>query len=162
MPQRRQNSIVRVFTSFIFGVTMLPSPCSMSVQAIPRQPSSAASAKPTGPPPTIRTGVWLAFSRSRAAAILLVPRRSSFFCISSICRLSWSISLPPPAGFSLSAFLRLPARERREHGEGLLEHFHVAPHLLLDGAEAAGAEGLRHLLAKLVLLAVSVSIDCSR
>ena len=56
--QRRQNSIVRVFTSFIFGVTIEPSPCSMRVQATPRQPSSAASAKPTGPPPTIRTGVW--------------------------------------------------------------------------------------------------------
>src|SRR5262245_29809544 len=57
MPQPRQNSMVRMFTSFIFGVTMVPSPCSISVQAIPRQPSSHARAKPTGPPPTIRTGV---------------------------------------------------------------------------------------------------------
>jgi RNA-directed DNA polymerase len=50
--------MVRIFTSFIFGVTIVPSPCSMSVQAIPRQPSSHARAKPTGPPPTIRTGLF--------------------------------------------------------------------------------------------------------
>ena len=48
-----------MFTSFIFGVTIVPSPCSMSVQAMPRQPSSPASASPTGPPPTIRTGRFL-------------------------------------------------------------------------------------------------------
>src|SRR5437763_15558979 len=57
MPHRRQNSMVRIFTSFIFGVTIVPSPCSRSVQAMPRQPSSPARASPTGPPPTIRTGV---------------------------------------------------------------------------------------------------------
>src|SRR5262249_61471923 len=56
--QRRQNSMVRIFTSFIFGVAIVPSPCSMSVQAIPRQPSSHARLKPTGPPPTMRTGVF--------------------------------------------------------------------------------------------------------
>ena len=53
-----------------------------------------------------------------------------------------------------SAGLALAAREgRREHGEGLLEHFHVPPHLILERAEAADAEGLRHLLAEFVLLA---------
>src|SRR5215470_4823841 len=64
MPQRRQNSMVRIFTSFIFGVTIVPSPCSISVQAMPRQPSSPASASPTGPPPTIRTGVFFILSRT--------------------------------------------------------------------------------------------------
>src|SRR4029079_16669028 len=58
MPQRRQNSMVRTFTSFIFGVTMVPSPCSTSRHGTPRQPSSPASARPTGPPPTIRTGTF--------------------------------------------------------------------------------------------------------
>ena len=56
MPQRRQNSIVRVLTSFIFGVVIAPSVCSTSSQRMPRQPRSPASASPTGPPPTIRTG----------------------------------------------------------------------------------------------------------
>src|SRR5262245_15244013 len=57
MPHRRQNSMVRTFTSFIFGVAIAPSLCSISVHAMPRQPSSHASASPTGPPPTMRTGV---------------------------------------------------------------------------------------------------------
>ena len=35
----------------------LPSPCSTTVHATPRQPRSAASPSPTGPPPTISTGV---------------------------------------------------------------------------------------------------------
>src|SRR6185437_14567982 len=56
MPQRRQNSIERVLTSFIFGVFTTPSPCSMRRQPTPCQPSSAAKARPTGPPPTISTG----------------------------------------------------------------------------------------------------------
>src|SRR6185437_13932069 len=48
----------------------------------------------------------------------------------------------------------LAAREgRREHPESLLEHFHIPPHLLLERAETAGAEGLRHLLAEFALLA---------
>src|SRR5215471_8023995 len=50
--------MVRIFTSFIFGVTIAPSLCSTSMQAMPRQPSSPASASPTGPPPTIRTGCF--------------------------------------------------------------------------------------------------------
>src|SRR5512132_597704 len=57
MAHRRQNSMVRTFTSFILGVMIVPSPCSISEHAIPRQPSSQASASPTGPPPTMRTGV---------------------------------------------------------------------------------------------------------
>src|SRR5262245_29251984 len=47
----------------------------------------------------------------------------------------------------------LAARERCEHREGALEHLHVPAHLLLDGAEPAHAERLRHLLAELLLLA---------
>src|SRR2546426_79731 len=58
MPHRRQNSMVRMFTSFIFGVTIVPSPCSTRMQGTPRQPSSPARASPTGPPPTIRTDVF--------------------------------------------------------------------------------------------------------
>src|SRR5664279_252310 len=51
-------------------------------------------------------------------------------------------------------WLALAARERRgEHGECLFEHFHVAPHLILERAEAADAEGLRDLLAEFALLA---------
>src|SRR5262245_47941830 len=46
----------------------------------------------------------------------------------------------------------LAARERREHRERTLEHLHVPAHLLLDRAEAAHAERLRHLLAELLLL----------
>src|SRR5688500_1375060 len=57
MPQRRQNSSVRMPVANILASTMRPSPCSMSVHGTPRQPSSIASARPTGPPPTINTGV---------------------------------------------------------------------------------------------------------
>src|SRR5262245_22922344 len=57
IPQRRQNSIVRTFTSFILGVLIRPSVCSTRTHLIPRQPRSAASASPTGPPPAISTGV---------------------------------------------------------------------------------------------------------
>src|SRR5262245_58836731 len=49
--------MVRTLTSFIFGVVIVPSVCSTSRHAIPRQPSSTASASPTGPPPTINTGI---------------------------------------------------------------------------------------------------------
>jgi diguanylate cyclase (GGDEF)-like protein/PAS domain S-box-containing protein len=49
--------------------------------------------------------------------------------------------------------LGLAAREGREHGESLLEHLHVAPHLILKRAKAADAEGLGHLLAEFALLA---------
>ena len=52
-----------------------------------------------------------------------------------------------------SAPVALAPRERREHGEGALEHFHVPPHLVLERGEGADAEGLRHLLAELLLLA---------
>src|SRR6266540_2826453 len=44
-------------------------------------------------------------------------------------------------------------RERREHGKGAFEHFHVPPHLVLERAERTSPEGLRHLLAKFFLLA---------
>src|SRR6185437_8763398 len=44
-------------------------------------------------------------------------------------------------------------RERREHGESLLEHLHVPPHLILERAETADTEGLRHLFAEFALLA---------
>src|SRR5580692_3461676 len=46
----------------------------------------------------------------------------------------------------------LAPRKRREHGKGALEHFHVPPHRFLQRAERAAAEGLRHLVAKLLLL----------
>src|SRR5262245_43132677 len=49
--------MVRTLTSFILGVVIVPSVCSTSRQATPRQPSSTASASPTGPPPTISTGI---------------------------------------------------------------------------------------------------------
>src|SRR6266487_3835177 len=65
MPQRRQNSIVRTPTRSIFGCSIEPSVFSINVHGTPRQPRSPASAKPTGPAPTIKTGVrsdmaWLA------------------------------------------------------------------------------------------------------
>src|SRR6184192_3840349 len=75
MPQRRQNSMVRGPTMSIFGCSMLPSVFSISVQGTPRQPSSPASASPTGPAPTMSTGVCavLAVSmagRSRLSALV--------------------------------------------------------------------------------------------
>src|SRR5262249_51196561 len=53
----------------------------------------------------------------------------------------------------LACGLALAARKRREHREGALEHFHVPPRLFFQRAERGAAEGLRHLLAKLLLLA---------
>src|ERR1700689_940436 len=55
--------------------------------------------------------------------------------------------------FRLELAVGLAPRERREHREGALEHFHVPPHLILKRWEPADAEGLRHLLAELLLLA---------
>src|SRR5262245_21802096 len=57
MPQRRQNSMVRTPMRSIFGCSIRPSVFSINVQETPRQPRSPASARPTGPAPTIRTGV---------------------------------------------------------------------------------------------------------
>src|SRR5688572_15020936 len=57
MPQRRNSSMVRAFSAVARGCPMLPSPCSTTVHATPRQPRSAASPSPTGPAPTISTGV---------------------------------------------------------------------------------------------------------
>src|SRR5712691_9613664 len=59
MPQRRQNSIVRTPTRSILGWPMAPSVFSISVHAMPRQPRSPARARPTGPAPTMSTGVFL-------------------------------------------------------------------------------------------------------
>src|SRR5262245_47060292 len=49
--------------------------------------------------------------------------------------------------------LSLAPRERREHGKRAFEHLHVPPHLVLERAERAAAEGLRHMLAEFFLLA---------
>src|SRR5258708_16788112 len=49
--------------------------------------------------------------------------------------------------------LSLAPRERREHGKRAFEHFHVPPHLILQRAERAAAEGLRPVLAEIFLLA---------
>src|SRR5207247_8693780 len=57
------------------------------------------------------------------------------------------------AFFGLSRRLSLAPRERREHGKRAFEHFHVPPHLVLERAEGATAEGLRHVLAEFFLLA---------
>src|SRR5437660_4028318 len=64
--------MVRMFTSFILGILIVPWPCSMRVHATPRQPSSHARAKPTGPPPTIRTGVLCMFGKRPGIARYLV------------------------------------------------------------------------------------------
>src|SRR6516165_9866852 len=64
MPQRRQNSMVRGPTMSIFGCSMAPSVFSISTQGTPRQPRSPASASPTGPAPTISTGVCSLVGRS--------------------------------------------------------------------------------------------------
>src|SRR4051812_38436626 len=77
MPQRRQNSMVRMPTRSIFGCSMVPSVISMRVQAMPRQPSSPARARPTGPPPTISTGarVVIQFFRSFVFSLHGLERR---------------------------------------------------------------------------------------
>jgi hypothetical protein len=56
-------------------------------------------------------------------------------------------------GLVAFARLRFAPREGREHRKGALEHFHVAAHLILERREGADPEGLRHLIAKLFLLA---------
>ena len=56
----------------------------------------------------------------------------------------------------------LAPRERREHGEGALEHFHVAPHLIFERGESADPESLRHLLRNFSCSRVSDSIETSR
>ena len=77
------------------------------------------------------------------------------FCISSSWRLRSSISPAAAPGRRLLGFgvLRLAPRERHEHREGALEHFHVPPHLVFERGERAGAEGVAHLMAKFLLLA---------
>src|SRR5437763_14355062 len=47
----------------------------------------------------------------------------------------------------------LAPREWREHGKSALEHFHIAPDLILERAERAAAERLCQLLAEFLLLA---------
>src|ERR1700722_18172185 len=59
IPQRRKNSIVRAFWAVARGWWNVPSNCSTTVQAMSRRPSSIATSSPTGPPPTINTGVSL-------------------------------------------------------------------------------------------------------
>src|SRR5262249_44020983 len=73
MPQRRQNSMVRGPTMSILGCSMAPSVFSISTQGTPRQPSSPASASPTGPAPTISTGVR-SFGGISLAGILAFQR----------------------------------------------------------------------------------------
>ena len=106
---------------------------------------------------------WLGARQAAAAAVgvsaqvlSLSLRRSRRFCISSIWRLRSSISSPPrgcASPLSASPACALAPRERREHREGALEHLHVAADLVLERAERAAAEGLRHLVAELLLLA---------
>src|SRR5712691_9075413 len=75
MPQRRQNSMVRGPTKSILGCSMAPSVFSISVQGMPREPSSPASASPTGPAPTIRMRVCSAgfgiFTLERVELVLV-------------------------------------------------------------------------------------------
>src|SRR5262249_31705087 len=73
MPQRRQNSIVRTPMRSILGCSILPLVFSISVQPAPRQPRSPASASPTGPAPTIRTGVRVV-SGINSNLVLLLQR----------------------------------------------------------------------------------------
>src|SRR5262249_34534149 len=49
--------------------------------------------------------------------------------------------------------LSLAPCERREHGKRAFEHLHVPPHLILERAERAAAESVRHMLAEFFLLA---------
>src|ERR1700681_1954864 len=51
------NSIERALRAEARGWSAGPSPCSITRQATPRKPRSAASARPTGPAPTIRIGI---------------------------------------------------------------------------------------------------------
>ena len=77
--------------------------------------------------------------------------------MSTIWRLSASRSSPPDwASSSPSGFAARLAGEGREHAHRLGEEGHVGPHLLLDGVEGAGPEGLGHLLAQLLLVAGEV------
>src|SRR5712691_11537785 len=60
MPQRRQNSMVRTPTRSILGWLIAPSLFSINTHGMPRQPRSPASARPTGPAPTMSTGGFIA------------------------------------------------------------------------------------------------------
>src|ERR1700710_2525076 len=112
MPQRRQNSMVRGPTMSILGCSMAPSVFSISVQAMPRQPSSPASASPTGPAPTIRTGVR---SLTRSVSTPASPRRSSLGDIFPLERVVVILLHQP-----------LPLGEIGHHADGLA-HVSLAP-----------------------------------
>src|SRR5688572_3812157 len=81
MPQRRNSSMVRAFSAVARGCPMLPSPCSTTVHSTPRQPRSPASPSPTGPAPTISTGVCVTlfdaaaidYSHARAGCAYCAP-----------------------------------------------------------------------------------------
>ena len=68
--------------------------------------------------------------------------RSSRFCISSIWRLrsSMLVAFACARACALAGLghrLLLAPGERREHGKGALEHFHVPPHLILERRRTA-------------------------
>src|SRR5215208_7730561 len=74
MPQRRQNSIVRTPMRSIFGCSTTPAVFSIRVHGTPRQPRSPASASPTGPAPTIKTGVRSVSLSSQERAAVIIGR----------------------------------------------------------------------------------------
>src|SRR5579862_4435347 len=56
MPRRRKCSMVRAWHRSIFGRNEGSGRLSINRHSTPRCPRSMASVKPTGPPPTIKTG----------------------------------------------------------------------------------------------------------
>src|ERR687891_1853624 len=92
MPQRRRCSHVRVLTRLVVGNSTLPPPCSTRIQEMPRHASSLASAKPTGPPPAMSTGVRFeplsrAFETTESVTVI-APSTKSFLDETEITNLT--------------------------------------------------------------------------
>src|SRR5688572_4550833 len=96
MPQRRQNSTVRMPVANILASTMRPLPCSISVQATPREPSSIASARPTGPPPTMRTGTTRRSELERLAVEVLGTLDANQHRVALLLRVAVLLRLDEP------------------------------------------------------------------
>src|SRR5262245_61607441 len=96
------NSIERALIAVARGWSAGPSPCSITRHGAPRQPRSAASASPTGPPPTINAGVSIVWELS--GGILQFTHSAVFSCASPLqisagqaTRLAEALRLQAPA-----------------------------------------------------------------
>src|SRR5690606_21143369 len=131
--------------------TTTPSPFSINVQAVPRQPRSPASARPTGPPPTTSTGtcsnIRLPFSSICKPARPTRARRRPAATASAQCLVQEGEGPALRQRRAVLAVARPLVAAEAVARAGIHEHFHLGPRLPddLDVGQGNGLVGFAEM-----------------